>query len=124
MDKVIRSWRAAAEQRNVKAQSCLGIMYDSGQGVPQINKGAFEWHCKAADQGHTDAQFILVTMYCSGQEGVPKSHMKTLGRYCKAADQGYARAQRNPGPMYANGQGVVQSYNKALAWFRKAADQR
>ena len=37
-------------------------MYDNGQGVPQNDKGAFEWSRKAAGQGLAKAQRNLGTM--------------------------------------------------------------
>lgn len=41
----------------------------------------------------------------------------------KVAEQGYAYAQYNLGIMYQYGQGVEQSNEKAVEWYRKAADQ-
>lgn len=39
------------------------------------------------------------------------------------ADAGNSDAQFNIGVLYANGEGVAQSYEQAIAWYRKAADQ-
>nr|WP_034909049.1 SEL1-like repeat protein [[Eubacterium] cellulosolvens] len=41
----------------------------------------------------------------------------------KAADQGDAQAQINLGCCYTAGRGVTQSYEKAVEWFQKAAEQ-
>jgi len=37
--------------------------------------------------------------------------------------QAQAKVQHNLGIMYANGRGVPQDYQKAMSWYRKAADQ-
>ena len=39
------------------------------------------------------------------------------------ANQGYAAAQNNLGVMYAEGRGVSKDDDKAVEWYRKAADQ-
>jgi hypothetical protein len=39
------------------------------------------------------------------------------------AERGVAEAQFNLGLMYENGEGVVQDYNEAGKWYRKAAEQ-
>ena len=48
--------RALAEQGDAEAQFSLGIMYDSGRGVPQDATEAIRWYRLAADQGFADAQ--------------------------------------------------------------------
>ena len=60
---------------------------------------------KAADQGHTVAQYNLGVFYDSGR-GVKQSDKEAVRWYQKAADQGHAGAQYNLGVMYPNGQGV------------------
>ena len=42
--------------------------------------------------------------------------------YRKAADQGNSFAQKSPGVMYYKGQGLDQSYNTALKWYRMAEE--
>ena len=80
------------------------------------------WSRKAADQGHSNAQFILGAMYAQGQ-GVPQSYKESAVWYRKAADQGNANAQFLLGHMYEKGQGVPKSAARALSWYRKAASQ-
>ena len=46
-----------------------------------------------------------------------------LLQFRSLADQGDARAQNNLGMMYDTGQGVLENYNEAAKWFRRAADQ-
>src|SRR5271166_6460289 len=43
--------RSAAEQGSTRAQRLLGVMYSSGQGVPQDYSVAAQWFQKAAEGG-------------------------------------------------------------------------
>ena len=53
---------------------------------------ALKWYQKAADQGNSDAQFILGFMYSKG-DGVKKDYGEALKWCQKAADQGHDGAQ-------------------------------
>ena len=59
----MRWYRLAAEQGDADAQSNLGVMYDSGHGVPQDYAEAVRWYRRAAEQGDASAQFDLGRMY-------------------------------------------------------------
>ncbi|MBR7621371.1 sel1 repeat family protein [Phenylobacterium sp. 20VBR1] len=114
--------RPLADQGNAVAQYHLGLLYDTGQGVPQDYAAAAAWYRKAADQGHSDAQFNLGLLYDNGQ-GAPQDHAAAAAWYRKAADQGDAEAQTNLGIAYATGQGVAQDYVLARMWLNLAAAQ-
>ena len=62
-------------QGNADAQSNLGVMYYTGQGVPQDHVQAVKWFRLAADQGLASAQFFLGLMYAKG-EGVPQNYVQ------------------------------------------------
>ncbi len=83
---------------------------------------AVEYFRKAAEQGHTDAQFYLGYCYENGQ-GVAQDYMEAVKWYKKAAEQGDADAQFNLGVCYDNGRGVAQDYKEAVKWYREAAEQ-
>ena len=55
-------------------------------------KEAAVWYRKAADQGHTKAQYNLGVCYAYG-DGVVKDQKEAATWYRKAADQGHAGAQ-------------------------------
>ena len=114
--------RRQAEQGDADAQFNLGVMYDTGEGVPQDYGEALRWYRLAADQDHASAQVSLGFMYGNG-EGVPQDYGEALRWYRLSANQGYANAQFNIGNMYLNGRGVPQDYGEALRWYRLAADQ-
>src|SRR5262249_39702896 len=74
------------------AQNNLGLMYYSGQGVPQDFAEAMKWYRLAAGQGDARAQNNLGFMYYSGQ-GVPQNFAEAMKWYRVAADQGHDMAQ-------------------------------
>jgi TPR repeat protein len=75
-----------------------------------------------AEQGNTEAQISLGSMYENGQ-GVTQDYTQTISWYRKAADQGSSLGQFNLGIMYGTGRGVALNYVQAAYWYRKAADQ-
>ena len=75
-----------------------------------------------AEQGNSDAQMMLGSMYESGQ-GVAQDHAETAKWYRKAAEQGNARAQIKVGVMYSDGQGVPQDYVLGHMWSNLAASR-
>jgi TPR repeat protein len=54
--EAVRLYRLAAEQGNVSAQYNLGVMYSSGEGVPEDDVRAYMWHNLSAAQGNEIAQ--------------------------------------------------------------------
>lgn len=77
---------------------------------------------KAAEDGHSNAQFRLGYMYDAAQ-GVAKDYAEAAKWYRKAAEQGHVTAQNNLGSLYRRGLGVTQDYAEALKWFNKSASQ-
>jgi TPR repeat protein len=84
---------------------------------------AFQWYCKAANQGYAPAQVNLGALYAEGH-GVPQDFQEALAWYQKAADQGYSLAQFNLGVMCIAGQGgIARDHLMAYVWFSRAANQ-
>lgn len=48
-----------AEQGSARAQTRLGLMFETGEGVPQNYPEAVYWYGRAAEQGDPDAQYLL-----------------------------------------------------------------
>jgi hypothetical protein len=117
-----RLWRPLAEQGDDGTQFKLGIMYATGQGVPQDYLEAAKWYRRAAAQGYAQAQNNLGTMYDNGQ-GVPQVYTEAVKWYRRAAEQSNAHAQYNLGYMYAAGRGVNQDYVTAHKWFNLSASR-
>ena len=116
-------YRALAEAGSARAQDNLGVMYESGLGVPKSYAEALKWYRRAAAQGNHDAQNNLGVMYEHGH-GVPKDPVAAVQWYRKAAEQGDTNAQHNLGNAYQSGLGVAQDHAEAVAWYRKAAEAR
>lgn len=77
-----------AEAGDAEAQFNLGVIYDTGDGVPQDYHEAAKWFSMAAEQGLAVAQHNLALMYARG-EGVPLDYVLAY-KWCNlAASQGY-----------------------------------
>ena len=74
------------------AQNNLGLCYYYGRGVTQNYYEAVKWYRKAAEQGHSIAQYGLGTCYYSGK-GVPKDKLAATKWFKKAAAQGSPQAK-------------------------------
>jgi TPR repeat protein len=86
-----KEFKTFAEQGSPHAQSCLGVMYVKGQGVPQDDAEALKWFHRAANQGVATAQYNLGLMYANGQ-GVAQGYAEAMTWYRKAAEQGKSPA--------------------------------
>ncbi|MGE5189811.1 MAG: tetratricopeptide repeat protein [Gemmatimonadota bacterium] len=115
-----RLYRQAAEQGDAAAQTLVGNMHVTGQGVPRDYAEAAKWYRKAADQGNAEAQYNLGMMYANGQ-GVPRDCAEAAAWYRKAADQGNADALCDLGVLYEEGQGVPRDPVLAYMYFEIAA---
>jgi uncharacterized protein len=69
-----KTFRSLADQGNAAAQTNLGVMYGSGEGVPQSFSEALKWFRKAGDRGDAGAQFNLGLLYRDGR-GVPRNYV-------------------------------------------------
>jgi TPR repeat protein len=64
-----------AEAGNPRAQFYLGLMYETGRGVPQDYLTAAYWYRRAANQGETTAQYRLGLLFDKGQ-GVTQDYIE------------------------------------------------
>ena len=103
--EIAASWKQAAVEGHVGAQSNLGVLYHNGQGVRQSFEEAARWYRKAADQGQAEAQVNLGVAYQTGK-GVHQSSEEAARWYRKAADQGHTGAQSNLRGLVEKGQGL------------------
>ena len=60
---------------DMRAQSILGYMYQTGRGVPQSYVDAVYWYQRAAEQGDGRAQYLLGLLYDKGQ-GVKQNYIE------------------------------------------------
>ena len=71
----VAATRQLAERGEAFAQSWLGSLYRTGEGVPQDYTEAVRWYRLAADQGDAAAQYNLGFSYRTGQ-GVPQDYVE------------------------------------------------
>lgn len=118
----IKRYIAAADSGNVRAQTSLAYMYETGQQVEVNKQQAVFWYRKAADMGDIQAQLNLGLMYENG-DGIPQDFTEAAFWYRKAAIKGDADAQQTLGYMYEYGRGLVKDVAEAAWWYTKAAEQ-
>lgn len=96
--------------------------YFGDNSYPQNYNLAFGWAKKSAEQGNSDAQNLLSTMYEKGQ-GTAKDQAEAVRLTQLSADQDNKFAQNNMGNIYAFGKGLPQDDKKAFEWYLKSAMQ-
>ena len=82
----------------------------------------FEALRQMAEQGDSNAQLELATLYADG-DGVPQDAVLAAHWFSKSAHQGNPKAQFALGCCYMTGEGVEPNSTKAAEWFKKAAEQ-
>ena len=90
----LAEWTPIAEQGDAYVQNNLGLIYDSGEGVPENDKTAVKWYTKAAEQGQADAQANLGFIYATG-EGVLTDTKRAYMWFNLASYNGSEKAGEN-----------------------------
>jgi len=119
--KAIEAYRMAAEGGNITAQRRLGNMYCYGDGVDKDFNEAIRWFSLAANQDDTESEFNLANILCFSDNN--KAIDEGIRLYSHSAEKGYAKSQYMLGLIYAYGDLLTQSFEKAVFWLKKAADQ-
>jgi len=71
----VKLLRKKAAQGDAQAQTNLGRLYSTGEGVPQDDREAVKWYRKAAEQGDGFGQLMLAAKYFEGA-GVARDPVK------------------------------------------------
>ena len=117
----LREWEPLALDGDRVAQYNMGVLYDSGLGVPIDKTRAFEWYRKAAAQGFAQAQNNLGRMFYMG-DAVPPDYAKAEAYFLQAAAQGVAFSHFFLGMIYAGGgPGVKAEPIHAYKWLSIAS---
>ena len=93
-ETALRLFRLAADQGDANGQFMLGVMYATGQGIPQNYAEAVKWYRLATDQGSADAQYNLGGMYATGQ-GVQQDYVSAYAWLSLSAAQGEQSATKS-----------------------------
>ncbi|GAB2177987.1 tetratricopeptide repeat protein [Dongia sp. agr-C8] len=102
------------------AQYSLGLLYESGRGVPQDMQQAAGWYVRAADLGHPKAAMKLAYLFRDGGPGLKPDGRLAVSYFEKA---GTGAALNEIGLMYLKGNAVTRNAKIAHDWFQKAAAQ-
>jgi len=84
---------------------------------------ALSWYMKAAQQGHSVAQYNVARMYQEGKFGIVQNFATAVVWYQKSAAGGFMYAQKNLAIMYRDGTGVAADRAHAVRLFQAAANQ-
>lgn len=68
MYETIEQLMEAALANDADAQWDLAVCYAQGNGVERSNEKAFEWVCRAAENGHEGAAHYVISAYENGKE--------------------------------------------------------
>ena len=136
-----KKYMPLAKKGDAEAQHHIGHLYHfwheiaeySGTSSPLYNsdkyftenfKESFKWTKRAAEQGHSAAEWSLghyyELPYCGG---IYRDIKKAVRWYRRSAKQGNALGQSSLGRLYLWGSGVTKNYKKAVEWIRRAAEQ-
>ncbi len=113
------AWEEAAARGSTEAALALGMMYDSGQGVPQNYVDALSWYQVAAEQDDPVALFNVGVLYDTGY-GVRQDTAEAASWYERAVVRGSGRAAYNLALLYQKGDGVAQDIAQAELYFKHA----
>jgi TPR repeat protein len=109
----ISHWRPLAREGNAEAETLLGAMYWSGEGVPRDHKEAARLYLSAARKGYARAQNDIGFMYGFG-EGIPPHDDVQAYKWLALATAGYT----------AKNQARLDQARKDLATVRARMSQR
>jgi TPR repeat protein len=116
------SWyRMAADKGDSHAQSNLGNLYRTGQGVARDFAKAAQLFNRAAGKGNSVAMSHLGAMVENGQGSARDPH-KAAEWYRRAAKQGNSWAQYRLARLYYLGRLGKKDLPKAVSLYRKSAD--
>jgi TPR repeat protein len=115
--EALRSHAAAGDSN---AQLDLAIRYRDGKGVAKDDAESLAWAHRAADQGNADAMDFVGFTYLRG--AVVKRRPEVAFGYFKAAANESGQAAFDLGQCYFGAQGTEQDCEKALEWWKKAAE--
>lgn len=111
----------AAENGDDHAQTVLGALLATGDGVARNDAAALDWFGKAADAGNAQAQAVLGELYASGWGGLKKDEAAAAKWMERAALGNLVSAEAEWGSMLMEGKGVKKDPAKGLSWIAKAA---
>ncbi|MCR5600980.1 MAG: sel1 repeat family protein [Ruminococcus sp.] len=136
--KAVKWYIQSSDRGDCSSQKKLADCYYLGQGTERnVAKAAFRYE-QAAEQGDYDSQKALIRCYLKGGNGLfpdparaefySKRYNITISSgtpndIMKNAQDGDLKSQFRLGNMYLHGTGIEHSPEKAIQWFKKAAEK-
>ncbi len=117
-ETAIEQVKREAALGNAQAQYELGLMFATGNGVPQDPGVAAQWLIKSARQGDARAQYQLGLIYDQGK-GIPPDPAQASLWYQQAAHQNHLNAQFALASIAME----QKNYEQAMQWYEQAALQ-
>ncbi|MCJ2081731.1 caspase family protein [Methylobacterium sp. J-090] len=118
-EAAIGYYREAAARGNLRAMVSLGLLMETGDGLPRDPRGAAALYETAARGGSPDGAINLAVALMEGV-GVRKDPGRAVTLLKQASEAGSAIATYNLGVLAQ--QGLVTEPGSALAYFRKATE--
>jgi TPR repeat protein len=109
----------SAEKGNMSGIANLGLMHEFGQHVEKNLDKAMEYYSKAVDMGSKFAMHRKAFVMANNIKY--RNDKESFDLFMKAQDVN-VEAQSWLGYLYEQGRGVDFSYEKAMEWYKKAAD--
>jgi localization factor PodJL len=114
---------APAAAASVEDPAAVASLYaEALRAIETSEPGGLDKLRKAANLGHSPAQFYLAKLYTDGGAGLKKDPVEARRWTERAAEGGNRAAMHNLGIALAQGQGGAKNLTLAAEWFRKAAD--
>lgn len=120
----VQTLEPLAKAGNPAAQYQLGLLYYSGNGVPEDEKKAVQLLTGSAQQGNVEAMYQLGNAYTFGSQTpqlVGDADVEAAKWYYLAATQGHADAQYSMGLLLLSGKGLDKNDKEAMYWMQQAA---
>ena len=141
--KAFALYKKSAKQGFTDSQYALGVCYENGFGVKKSYPSAIRWYKQANDNITDDimnnpdpvgeAENALVKTYFNNEQFAEyintlldlddEMQEESFESDLYAAEHGDADAQNSVGHHYYYGHGVERSFEKAVYWYRKSANQ-
>jgi TPR repeat protein len=118
--EAFQAWHVAADHGDATAALYLGVLYDTGIGVPQGSGQALVWYQRGTEDGSPTAILNVGVMYDSGR-GAALDPESAATWYERAGSAGNGRAEYNLALMYEAGSGAPASRLRAVQFYRAAA---
>jgi TPR repeat protein len=116
--KAMDWYQMSAEAGDVRAQTTLGELYESGTGTQNFEEAA-RWY-RAAAETYAPAMADLGHLYAMG-EGVPQDYSEAVKLCSKATERDGSSGMYELGLLYEQGLGVPQNFNRAMELYHEVA---